>query len=78
MVFMCCNRESTEQILELLKMVYADNLKTGSDSFDMRIKNKSILATFSRKFSNNMTIDKLQRNTEDSSVRMKILENYAL
>ena len=31
--------------------------KRGNDPFDMRIKNKSSPATFSREFSNNMTID---------------------
>jgi len=37
--------------------VYSDDLK-GCDPFDMRIKIKSSLATFSGEFSNNMAIDK--------------------
>ena len=45
-----------EQVLELQVMVYTDDLK---GYFDTLIKNKSSLATFSQKFSNNVTIDKL-------------------
>ena len=37
------------------------NLK-GHDSFNTQIKYKSSLATFSREFSSNMTIDKLFEN----------------
>ena len=48
-----------EQALELLEMVKTDNLKRegGGDLFNTQNKNKSSLATFSREFSNNVTID---------------------
>ena len=55
---MCCNRELTERVLELLEMV-TTNDQMGRGPFDMQIKNNYNLATLSSEFSNNMTIDKL-------------------
>ena len=51
---MCCNRELTERVLELLLMVYTDDLKEGGTcligKFNIRVVEQLFLA-------NNMTIE---------------------
>jgi len=54
----CCNRESTEWILELLEMMCTDDLKRGMTPSIHELKIRVSLATFSTEFSNNMTLDK--------------------
>ena len=68
---MCYSRESIERVLELLVLVYTEDLIGVCDMFDMQIEYKISLASFSQEFQTIiiMTIDKLLVNTlEDSSV----------